>query len=176
MVCHCIKDDNFAFIIDYKSDYIVFTDYSEWLTGKETTFENFEVEIKNIVSCQTKKFLAKPNLSVIIKHKDLPLDHNKSCPPDGIYSFKIKVCQGTQEYEKIEAVLLSAWKSYEKLVKTDSWDDAFEVLKYIEYVRVFANENNIKKASEYYLILQKLLKKLKCTCNGWNLQMYESCN
>lgn len=176
MLCHCIKDDNFAFTIDYKSDYLVYTDYSDWLSNPGSIIEDYDLTITNYTNNVSKDFKVKANLSTIIKYEELPIEKDLSCPPDGIFKFAINVCQGTQEYCKINAILINSQKAYEYLVREDKWDDAFEVLKYLEYVKVFANGNDIKKSLEYYEILQKLLKKIKCNCDGWSLQMYKSCS
>lgn len=177
-ICHCIKDNNFDFVIDLKADYLVYTDYSEWLVNSkiEREFNEFTLTITNFSTDVAKSFKVKPNLSTIIKYSELPVENTISCPPDGIFKFSINVCQGTQEYCKVQAVLINSQKSYEILVREEKWEHAYEVLKYLEYIRVFANDNNIKKALEYYEILQKLLKKLKCDCNEWSLQLYKSCS
>ena len=48
-ICHCIKDDNFEFVIDLKADYLVYTDYSEWLINSkiEREFNEFSLVITN---------------------------------------------------------------------------------------------------------------------------------
>jgi hypothetical protein len=177
-ICSCIKDSNFEFVIDLKADYLVYTDCSEWLVNNriEKEFDEFTLSITNYSTDIKKDFKVKPYLSSIIKYSELPIENNLSCPPDGIFKFSINVCQGTQEYCKVQAILASSQKSYEALIENDQWEHAYEVLKYLEYIKVFANNNNIKKALEYYEILQRLLKKLKCDCNEWSLQMPKSCS
>ena len=90
-------------------------------------------------------------MSSIIKYSELPIESKTSCPPDGIYKFSINVCQGTQEFCKVQAVLIRSNRAYEILVREDKWDEAYQVLKYIEYVRIFSNDNNLKKALESFL-------------------------
>lgn len=188
-LCACIQNDKFRYTLDFKDNYLVYTDYSEWITNSansvksDNIFNEYTLNISNYVDTLngtniSKSFVVKSNLSTIIDYNKLPLySENNGCLPDGIYKFNIKVCQDTQEYTKVEAVLLNVYKQYEILLKEDNWDTAFEVLKYIEYVKTFANENNIEKVIEYYTILQKILKKIKCNCNEWNLSMHQSdCN
>jgi hypothetical protein len=177
-ICNCIKDSNFDFVIDLKQDYLVFTDYSDWLINSKITkpFDEFDLKISNYQTDDFKIFKVKPNLSSIIKYSELPIESKTSCPPDGIYKFSINVCQGTQEFCKVQAILANSQLIYENLVKEESWDNAYEVLKYLEYIRVFANNDNIKKVMEYYEILQKFIKKLKCNCNEWSLSMFKPCS
>ena len=176
-ICNCIKDSNFDFVIDLKQDYLVFTDHSDWLVNSKITkpFDEFDLKISNYQTDDFKVFKVKPNLSSIIKYSELPVESKTSCPPDGIYKFSINVCQGTQEFCKVQAVLIKSNRAYEILIREDKWDEAYQVLKYMEYVRIFSNDNNSKKALEYYDILQRYLKKIKCNCNEWSLQMQQSC-
>lgn len=174
--CNCIKDGNFDFVIDLKSDYLVYSDYSEWLVNSkiDKPFEEFDLTISNYQTKANKVFKVKPWLSTIIKYADLPIDSN-ICPPDGIFTFSVSVCQGTQSFCKVSAILINSDMAYKTLIRSDKWDEAFTVLKYMEYIRVFANDNNIEKAVEYHSILQKYLKKIKCNCNEWSLQMHQPC-
>ena len=89
MKCSCIANDNFNFIIEYKKDYLLFIDKSEWITS-EYNEPIIEYPITIINSKKTNTINIRVGGSTIINYCDLPSDNG--CGNDGIYEFQIDVC------------------------------------------------------------------------------------
>ena len=46
--CSCISENKFKFLLDYKDEDLIFTDYSEWVTAKHNTAQDiYTVSIVN---------------------------------------------------------------------------------------------------------------------------------
>lgn len=164
--CACIKDKGFYFTIDYKDDYLVYTDYSDWIMHKsKSLITEYDLEITNGKSKKT--FTVPVNKSTIIKYSDLPITCDLPCNFDGVYTFTITACQDTQVFERTEAILESVIRIYDKLICDERWDDAFDIFKWMESIKSHVRVGNIDQASKSYITLMTLIKKLKCDCYGF---------
>lgn len=162
--CSCIKDEKYKFTLDYRDDYLIYTDFSEWVTSnKNTPIVNYKIDIANGESVKT--FTVIVGSSTIIKYVDLPRNCEGECNFDGVYAFKVTACQETQIFEKTEAIVQSLMCAYDQLILKDDWNNAYKLLKYIEYVKVYSRYNLKDKAFKYYNIAVDLIKNLKCNCN-----------
>lgn len=170
----CIQDGSFNFTLDYRDNHLIYTDHSKWLERSDMNKE-YLLRINNEDSF--KEFTVLPNMSIIIPYTELPSYCGNDCNFDGIYNFTAVSCENSQEFSKTEAILLSICKVYDKIVKNTvscekERENMLKIFSYMEIIRVFAKENNVEKAVEFYNILLKIIKKLNCKCDEWNMQVY----
>lgn len=164
MKCSCIINDNYNFTIDYKKNYLLFKDNSEWYTEKHNQpLEEFDLEIINSKG-ESKFIKATVNGNTKINYSDLPCE--SSCKYDGIYTFKINNCG--QDYSIIEPILNNINCSYSKLlVKTKPEDYLIKILPImfeIEGIISNANFGLIDKAKEHMKVVEKMFINLDCKC------------
>lgn len=163
MICSCIANDNFNFIIEYKKDYLLFIDKSDWNTSSyNTPLAEFPLQIINGNKSTT--ISAKVNGSTIIKYCDLPSDNG--CGNDGIYQFKLESCG--QEFSKYEAILINIMCAYTKLLITKDFSEYDKVIwpiyREIEFIKANAIMGLETKAKEHYNIVKKMLEHINCKC------------
>ena len=167
--CSCIaSEDEFIFTIDYKDKYLVYTDYSVWNTSTHSLpLDEYIITISN--NGASKNFKVKVGLSTPIKYSDLPFLSSQDCIPncnfDGIYTFQVETCGDI--YSKTVSILQSLNCAYKKLLLEKRIDYAFELFKYIEYIKAYTDINANDSAKEIYKIAIKFINKLKCNCNGF---------
>lgn len=163
MSCSCIANNNFRFTIDYKKDYLIFNDQSEWVTPEFNT-PLITHNLKIINGEEFKTITIKVNGSTIINYCDLPAKGD--CGPDGIYSFEIETCG--EIFSRCEAILQHTTCSYSKLL-IETPIENFEqkvlpVFKLMEYIKSSARICDITQAAKNYELLEKTLKQLNCKC------------
>ena len=163
MKCSCIANDNFNFIIEYKKDYLLFIDKSEWETSSyNIPLTEFPLQIIN--GDKTITIQAKVQGSTIINYCDLPSDNG--CGNDGVYQFKTETCG--QVFTKCEAILINIMCSYTKLLVTKDLIDYENVIwpiyREIEFIKANARICNITNAIEHYTIVKKMIEHLNCKC------------
>lgn len=164
--CSCIRDNEYFFSIDHRDDHILYTDYSNWIVPQaQGVMSQYSVTITN--GDESKVFTVRTSVSTVIPYKDLPTNCEAPCNFDGVYTFSIKVCQGSQEFQRTEAILKSVINVYDQLIYEKRDEDAFEVLLYIEKVKSFSRNNLLVEAAEAYASLIKIIKRLNCNCNGF---------
>lgn len=161
MSCSCIEDNKFLFTIQYLKEAIVFRDHSEWVGNSLES--DYDLKITNGHSF--KEFKVKPKSTILIKHKELPINCDLPCNFDGVYNFEITACQGSQVLARTEAILCSVYEVYYLLLKEEKWEESQEVLKYIKFVEAYARDNNKEKAQKFYEMLLRVIKKLNCNCD-----------
>jgi hypothetical protein len=161
--CSCIVNNNFNFVIDYKEDYLLFIDKSEWQTSEyNTPLDTYPLTIKN--GEKTKTININVGSSTIIKYCDLPSDNG--CGNDGIYEFIIDNCGDV--YTKCEAILISIMCSYTKLLVTTDLNNytskIWPIFREIEFIKANSRICNINEAKEHYTIVKKMFEHLNCKC------------
>lgn len=163
MKCSCIANDNFNFTIEYKKDYLLFVDQSEWTTSEYNT-EIDTIPLTIINGDKSKTINIKVKGSTIIKYCDLPSDHG--CGNDGVYTFQIETCG--QKFSKCEVILLHIMCSYSKLLlmyKPSEYDDkVWPIFREIEFIKANSRICNVTKATEHYNILKRMFEHLNCKC------------
>ena len=163
MSCSCIANNNFNFIIEYKKDYILFIDKSEWVTPEYNTPLTTHT-LKIINGNKEKQITFTIGGSTIIKYCDLP--SSGECGPDGIYTFEVESCG--EIFSRCEAILQHITCSYNKLlvqIPVEEYKEkALPVFTLMEYIKSNARVCNITEASKNYELIEKVLKKLNCKC------------
>jgi len=163
MKCSCIANNNFSFIIEYKKDYLLFIDKSEWVTS-EGNQKIDTIPLKIINGSKYKTIDIKVEGSTIIKYCDLPSDNG--CGNDGVYEFQIDSCG--EIFTKSEAILIHVMCSYSKLLlqyKPEEYEDkVWPVFREIEFIKSNSRIFNTTKAIEHYNILKRMFDHLNCKC------------
>jgi len=163
MKCSCIANDNFNFIIEYKKDYLLFIDKSEWITS-EYNEPIIEYPITIINGKKTNTINIRVGGSTIINYCDLPSDNG--CGNDGIYEFQIDVCG--QIFTRCEAILIHIMCSYSKLLLkhdiTEYNDKIWPIYREIEFIKSNSIICNRTKAIQHYELLVKMFEHLNCKC------------
>lgn len=163
MDCLCINDKYFNFTINYFRDYWVFNDFSDWISTSQDDINKSDNKVKLKIIKDDQEVLVEflPNKSTIFKYDKL---FKSDCGYDGFYIFKVITCSNTQEIDVHYPILESINCSYSKLVVSDRYDEALQLLKYIELITSNTYFGNIKAAKDYYNIAVKYIKRIKCTC------------
>jgi len=161
--CSCIANNNFNFIIEYKKDYLLFVDNSEWTTSEfNSPLEYFDLVIINGELTKTVK--AKVGGSTQIKYCDLP--SNNGCGNDGVYKFQVDSCGDL--FYICEAILISIMCAYSKLLLKYNLEEYKEkiwpIYREIEFIKANANICNTTQAMKHYNIVQKMLEHINCKC------------
>ncbi|MCA9749033.1 MAG: hypothetical protein KC414_07995, partial [Romboutsia sp.] len=79
--------------------------------------------------------------------------------------FTITTCNNTQILSKYYYILNNIYCSYKKLVEKEDWENAMELFRMIELIKVNTEFCNFEKAKEIYNLAVRFIKKLKCSCN-----------
>lgn len=164
--CSCIANHKYLFTIDYRDDYILYTDYSDWVTAPSATpSKEYEITIKNNDSGLETKITVGVGITTPIELSTLK--QSQDCGVDGIYLFSVESCGIT--LEKSEAILPSVNCAYTQLLlkdnKTDQdWKDLYDVFFEIEYIKSASRLKLVDQASEHFEVLTKKLKHLNCNC------------
>jgi hypothetical protein len=164
MKCSCIINDNYNFIIEYKKDYLLFIDKSEWRTeAHNKPIEEFDLVITNSKN-DSKLFKARVNGTTMIKYSELPCETD--CKYDGIYTFNVNNCG--QDYQITEAIINNIMCSYSKLIVDTKLEDfqtkVIPILYQIEAIKASTRFNLISKAKEHMSVLERMFKNLNCKC------------
>ncbi len=162
MNCVCIKENKFNFTISFLKDYAIFTDYSEWSNDANSLMnEKIEIVIKGDNNFKS-SFTIKPYQSVILEYNKLQYS---DCGYDGIYEFEITTCNNTQKLSKTVYLLRNVECAYTTLILNKDYDNAFNLLKYIEMIKANMYVNNVDQAKELYNLAVRFIKRLNCNCN-----------
>lgn len=163
MKCSCIANDNFNFTIEYKKDYLLFVDKSDWETSSyNTPLTEYTLNIIN--GELTKSIQVKVNGSTVINYCDLPSDNG--CGNDGVYEFQVETCG--QIFTKCEAILINIMCAYSKLLITKDFteyeDVVWPIFREIEFIKANSRICNTTHAIEHYKIVKKMIEHLNCKC------------
>lgn len=165
--CSCIKgSEGFNFTIDYRGDYILFTDYSEWVTNPNNTpSTHYDIIIKNEEANLETKVTVGVGITTPI-HTSV-LQSSQECKSDGIYKILVDSCG--LKLERTEAIIPSLQCAYTNLLlkgcKTDKEKaDLQKVFFELEYIKSAAKVGLTDQASEHFSVLTKILKNLNCSC------------
>lgn len=163
MKCSCIVDNNFNFLIEYKKDYLLFVDKSEWITSEYN--QKLDTVLLKIINGDRSRIIdMKVGGSTIIKYCDLPSDNG--CGNDGVYEFELDVCG--QVFTKCDAILIHIMCSYSKLLlqyKSEEYEDkVWAVFREIEFIKANSRVCNTTRAIEHYNILKRMFEHLNCKC------------
>lgn len=161
--CSCIANNNFNFVIEYKEDYLLFVDKSEWITSEfNSPLETHPLTIKN--GDKSKIIDIRVGGTTIINYCDLPSDNG--CGNDGIYEFIIETCGDI--YTRCEAILIHIMCSYTKLLITTDLEkyesSVLPIFKEIEFIKANSRICNTIEAIEHYTIVKKMFEHLNCKC------------
>jgi len=162
--CSCIKDKQFLFDLSYEKDSLVFKDLSNWVTAESCDpIDTFDLQIINDGLSTTVKVPL--NGRALIPYNTLPCPDN--CAYDGIYTFKIDICD--QILYRYEAILKNTNCGYSKLLllenKTQTdWDNITRVFFEMEMIKNHTVTGNEKDANKQFQKLASFMEKLNCKC------------
>jgi len=164
--CSCISNNKFEFTIDYRDDYILYTDRSEWVTAEGTTPDKeYEIVIRNDEANLEKTITVGIGITTPIHISTL--QSSQECGVDGIYTFIVDSCG--LKLERTEAILQSLHCAYTNLLlkvgNTDKdWDQLQDIFFQLEYIKAASRVGLTDQASEHFNTLTKIIKQLNCSC------------
>ena len=163
MNCLCINEKNFIFTINFYKDYFVFNDFSDWVSSSQDDVIKTQDKVKLKVKKDNQEIVLEflPNRSTVFKYDKLI---KSDCGYDGFYTFTVVTCNNTQEIDVQYPILESIHCAYNQLIVNERFDEALELLKYIELITANTYFKDIKTAKAYLDIAVRFIKKIKCTC------------
>lgn len=161
--CSCIANDNFNLVIDYREDYLLIIDKSEWITSEyNSPLDIHPLTIRNYD--KTKTININVGGTTKLNYCDLPSDNG--CGNDGVYEFILDSCG--QVFTLCEAILINIMCSYTKLLVNtelkDYQDKIYPILREIEFIKANSRICNTNDAIEHYMIVKKMFEHLNCKC------------
>ncbi len=158
--CSCIVNGEFLFTIDYKSNYLIYTDNSTWVTSVHNNpLEQYEIKISN--ESESKTYLVNVGKSTIIKYADLfGSIHNCNCL--SILTISTEICG--EPFEQYFAYTEPFQKAFEKLLIERRVDDAIKLFGHIETLKAQVNNELIPEVMETHKLIIAYLKMIKCSC------------
>ena len=109
----------------------VFNDFSDWVSSSQDdvikTQDKVKLKVKKDNQETVLEFL--PNRSTVFKYDKLI---KSDCGYDGFYTFTVVTCNNTQEIDVQYPILESIHCAYNQLIVNERFDEALELLKYIE--------------------------------------------
>lgn len=165
MKCLCLIDNSFKFTIDYSEDGLLFTDQSDWIDLSNIISENIKVELEITNDDLKSNVEFFPGRTTIIPYNKLP--SKDACKYDGIYTFKISICDNEQILSRTEAYLKSIYCAYTNLLIEGDRDNAMKLLLQIETLKAHARVKDYKSAEKEFEMITSFITRLNCNCNDF---------
>lgn len=158
--CSCIVNGEFLFAIDYRSNYLIYTDFSKWVTSiHNRPLEQYEIKISN--ETQTKSYLVNVDKSTIIKYEDL-FGSILNCNCLSILTITAEICG--EPFVQYIAYTEPFQKAFEKLLIERRVEEALKLFSYIETLKAQVINDLIPQAMETHKLIIAYLKMIKCSC------------
>lgn len=161
--CSCIANNNFNILIEYKKDYIIIVDDSEWVTSEYNNSQK-EFDLTIINGDKTRTIKARINGKTKINYCDLP--SNNGCGNDGIYKFEVESCG--EIFSICEAIIPKIMCAYTKLLLkydiTEYKEKIFPIFKEIEFIKSTSSICESQEALKHYNNVIKMLEHINCKC------------